>query len=149
MSVSRSRRGLAQPLFLSAAVMCVLFLASAACGGVGETQPGTDSSGVASVEVNQTGGFAGVNEFYTVDDKVESPRRSELFDMVAGLPFRSLQEAYIGPNGCRDAFSYTVTVTYRDGTSKRVDAEECGEPPRELTDVIALTKEIGYRGSGN
>ncbi|MFI6996676.1 protealysin inhibitor emfourin [Nocardia sp. NPDC050175] len=146
MSESRFRRGLVQPLLLSAVV--ALLLASAACGGTGETQAKPSDPQATSVEVNQTGGFAGVDQLYTVDDKVDNQRRGSLFDMVGSPDFQTLTDAYTGPNDCRDSYFYTVTVTYRDGTSKRVTTDECNESPKLLTDVIALTKEIGQRKDG-
>ncbi|WP_405162888.1 hypothetical protein OG203_42590 [Nocardia sp. NBC_01499] len=144
MSESRSRRGLAQPLLL-AVVVGVLLLASAGCRGIGESQSGTSASEATSVEVNQTGGFAGVNQFYTVDDTVQNQRRGELFDKVDSPDFRTLTDAYTGPNDCRDSYFYAVTVNYRDGSSKRVTTDECNAAPQVLTDIIALTKEIGNR----
>lgn len=145
MSDSRYRRGLAQPLFLSAVVVALL-LATAACGGVGESHSTPETPAAAtSVEVNQTGGFAGVNQVYTVDETVDNPRRGSLFDMAAAPDFRTLTDAYTGPNDCRDSYQYAVTVTYRDGTTKSVSTDECNESPKALTDIIALTKEIGRR----
>lgn len=145
MSDSRYRRGLARPLFLSA-VVAALLLATAACGGTGESHSTPEAPAATSVEVNQTGGFAGVNQVYTVDESVDNPRRGSLFEMAAAPDFRALTDAYTGPNDCRDSYLYAVTVTYRDGTTKSVSADECNESPKVLTDIIALTKEIGRRG---
>ncbi|WP_146251243.1 protealysin inhibitor emfourin [Nocardia tenerifensis] len=147
MSESPYRRGLAQPLFLSA-TLGALLLATAACGGAGESRSGAETAKATSVEVNQTGGFAGVNQFYTVDDTVQNQRRGALFEMVDSAEFRTLTDAYTGPSDCRDSYFYAVTVTYRDGSSKRVTTDECNEAPKLLTDIIALTKEIGQRRDG-
>ncbi|WP_433664169.1 hypothetical protein ACQPW1_19800 [Nocardia sp. CA-128927] len=147
MSESRYRRGLAQPLLLSA-VVGALLLSTAACGGAGESRSGAETSTATSVEVNQTGGFAGVNQLYVVDETVDNQRRGNLFEMVDSPEFRTLTDAYTGPSDCRDSYFYAVTVNYRDGSSKRVTTDECNESPKLLTDIIALTKEIGHRHDG-
>ncbi|RDI60441.1 protealysin inhibitor emfourin [Nocardia pseudobrasiliensis] len=145
----RSHHGHVPLLVLSAAVVGALVLASAACGRTSETRSGTGTSKATSVEVNRTGGFAGVNEFYTVDGSVEDQRRGKLFDMVGSEQFRALKDSYTEPNGCRDSYSYAVTVTYSNSGSKRVTTEECSQAPQLLSDVITLTKEIGHRRGGN
>ncbi|GAA5071408.1 protealysin inhibitor emfourin [Nocardia iowensis] len=143
----RSRRGLSQLLFLPAAVVVTLLLAAAACSGSGGTPPGTGAPEPTRVEVNQTGGFAGVNEVYTVDAEVDNQRRAPLFDLVGSEQFLALNDTYT-ENDCRDAFSFTVTVTYSNGTTKNITTDECSQAPAMLTDAIALTKEIGHRHDG-
>ncbi|WP_069163332.1 protealysin inhibitor emfourin [Nocardia altamirensis] len=125
-----------------------LLLASTACR-IGETGSAAAPPEATSIEVNQTGGFAGAEVRYTVDSTTDNQRRTELLNTVSSPQFQALQDSYTEPNGCRDTYSYAVTATYRDGTSKHIVADECGELPQLLTDVIAGTKEIGHRQNGS
>ncbi|WP_225728280.1 MULTISPECIES: protealysin inhibitor emfourin [unclassified Nocardia] len=103
---------------------------------------------VVRVELNQTGGLAGVDEVYTVDSGVADQRRDQLFDMVAGQQFRTLKQTYSVPNKCRDQFFYRVTVTYSDSTTKEVSTDDCSQSPQLLTDVRTLIRQIGVHHNG-
>ncbi|MCM6771956.1 hypothetical protein NDR87_03315 [Nocardia sp. CDC159] len=143
----RSRRRIVR-LLVPAAALVALILAAAACGGSGESRSGAAVPTATRVEVNQTGGFAGVDELYTVDASVQDQRRGTLLEKVGGEQFRGLADSYIEPTGCRDAFTYEVTVTYSDGNTKHIATDECSQSPELLTEVITLTKEIGSHRSG-
>ncbi|MFG1798444.1 protealysin inhibitor emfourin [Nocardia sp. NPDC049149] len=141
------RRGRLRRFALSAVAIGALILVSAACR-IGETGSAAPPPEATSIEVNQTGGFAGAEVRYTVDSTTDNQRRSELLNTVSSPQFQALQDSYTEPN-CRDAYSYDVTATYRDGTSKHIVADECGQLPQLLTDVIAGAKEIGHRHNGS
>ncbi|WP_280391303.1 hypothetical protein [Nocardia brasiliensis] len=130
---------------LSAAVIAMLLLVGTACRNVGETGSATGAATTTSVEVHETGGLAGVDVLYTVDGAVDLQRRTELFDTVGSERFLALHDSYTAPNGCRDGYSHTVTATYSDGRRKQITADECGQAPPMLTNVITLTKELGHR----
>ncbi|MEV6558275.1 hypothetical protein AB0M22_21355 [Nocardia sp. NPDC051756] len=132
-------------LVLCVAAFGALALVSAACRNIGETGSGTGISRTTSIEVYQTGGFAGADVRYVVDGTVEPQRRSELFDTVGSEAFRALADSYTGPGDCSDAYVYTVTAGYSDGSAKRITTDDCSPTPQLVTDVIARSKEIGHR----
>ncbi|MFI9509668.1 protealysin inhibitor emfourin [Nocardia sp. NPDC052566] len=108
-----------------------------------EKPTGDATSAVSSVELEQSGGFAGVVESFVVDRGVADQRREELFGMVGSQQFRALKETYSVESGCRDQFSYRVVVAYADATTKEVSTDDCSQSPQLLTDVRTLVKQIG------
>ncbi|RJQ71016.1 hypothetical protein D5S17_28500 [Pseudonocardiaceae bacterium YIM PH 21723] len=130
-----------------------MLVTSAACGapnGAGSPAPvsTTAAAEVGSVQVLQTGGFAGVHDLYTVDKDNRATEKAELYGKVTGADFRSLKDEYRTPNNCRDQFGYEITVKYADGQSKKVTTEDCSQKPQLVTDVIGLARKIGVKTDG-
>ncbi|MFC0004130.1 protealysin inhibitor emfourin [Micromonospora siamensis] len=94
------------------------------------------------VTVVRTGGFAGVDESYTVTSQPGSPFAATLMESVSSREFRSLAPSYLPtPNGA-DRFRYTVTVAYSNGRTKTVVAVDGADAPAVLWQVVDTTMRI-------
>lgn len=94
------------------------------------------------VTVGRTGGFAGVDEQYTVLSHTVHLSTPELMYAVNGREFRTLRKSYLPPQPGADRFTYTVTVPYTNGRTKTVSVNEGAEAPAVLWQVIDLTMRI-------
>ncbi|MGK5445221.1 protealysin inhibitor emfourin [Micromonospora sp. URMC 105] len=93
------------------------------------------------VTVTRTGGFAGVNERYDVSTGTVHVYTANLLATAGTREFRRLCPAYPAGNGA-DRFHYTVTVTYRNGVTKKVSTEDGADAPEVLWQVIDMTMQI-------
>lgn len=94
------------------------------------------------VTVNRTGGFAGVNEQYTVLSHTVHLSTPDLMYAVNGCEFRTLAKSYLPAQPGADRFTYTVTVSYTNGHTKTVSATEGADAPAVLWQVIDMTMRI-------
>lgn len=93
------------------------------------------------VTLTRTGGFAGVNEQYTVSASTVHISTADLMATAGSCEFRRLSPSYTAGTGA-DRFRYTVTVTYRNGVTKTVSTEDGVEAPEVLWQVIVMTIQI-------
>lgn len=88
------------------------------------------------VELHRTGGFMGVDDYFVVYR--QEPGNEELFAIVDGVEFQSLNSSYLPQNRCCDMFFYEVTARYADGTVKTIETMDSGHAPELLWRVIRL-----------
>ncbi|NYF55883.1 protealysin inhibitor emfourin [Micromonospora purpureochromogenes] len=93
------------------------------------------------VTLTRTGGFAGVNEQYTVSASTVHISTADLMATAGSCEFRRLSPSYTAGAGA-DRFRYTVSVTYRNGITKTVSAEDGVEAPEVLWQVLDMTLQI-------
>ncbi|RNL90339.1 hypothetical protein EFE23_24135 [Micromonospora solifontis] len=94
------------------------------------------------VTVERTGGFAGVDESYTVLSSTVHLYTTDLMATVNGREFRTLGSAYRPAIPGADRYSYTVSVAYTNGHSKTVTTMDGADAPAVLWQVIDLTMRI-------
>ncbi|MGW4845081.1 hypothetical protein [Nocardia brasiliensis] len=135
------------PIGVAAALLGATGCGSESSGRAPDPSTAATTSAAVRIELHQTGGIAGVHDIYTVDSAVADQRRGQLFDLVGSQQFRTLSDSYLGPDECLDQFYYEVVVTYADNTTKNVNTDDCSQAPPLLTDVRALTKQIGVQTS--
>jgi hypothetical protein len=96
------------------------------------------------VELVRAGGPTGVPVTFTVDAAHFGSDGVRLLRLVSKPEFLALKPIYGPKNPCCDFFTYTVTVTYDNGTTKTVFTSELAEDaPEILGNVIELTELIG------
>jgi len=83
---------------------------------------------IAGIEVMRSGGFAGIRRVTRTEG---SALRSDQRAAIEAL----LDAPAPAPAPGADRFSYGVTVTFRDGSTRRIDLPETAVPP-VLRDVI-------------
>lgn len=94
------------------------------------------------VTVERTGGFAGVDETYTVLSSTVHRYTTDLMTTVNSREFRTLAPSYLPANLGADRYFYTVSVTYTNGYSKAVTTVDGAAAPAVLWQVIDLTMQI-------
>lgn len=94
------------------------------------------------VTVERTGGFAGLDESYTVLSSTVHLYTTDLMTMVNGREFRTLAPCYLPADTGADRYFYTVSVAYTDGYSKTVTTVDGVTAPTVLWQVIDLTMQI-------
>jgi hypothetical protein len=96
------------------------------------------------VELVRAGGITGVPVTFTVDAEHFGEDGARLLRLVSTPEFLALEPSYGPRNPCCDFFTYTLTVTYDGGHTKKVFTSEVAENvPEILGNVIRLTMRIG------
>jgi hypothetical protein len=95
------------------------------------------------VELDQTGGFAGVRQHYVVDRGNDGS--AEVLALAGSGDFLQLADAYLPKNPCCDFFTYVVRAHYVNGKAKSVITMDTADAPAVLWKMIALVKQVGTR----
>jgi hypothetical protein len=104
----------------------------------------------AVVVLRRTGGFAGVNDEYTIytDGNISLPKGKEtqvssedvvqLLDKIQELGFFEMEASYGKLSKCNDCFNYSLSVDW-DGQQKTVTAVETADDvPAEYWQIVEL-----------
>lgn len=108
--------------------------AFAAAGG------GVTGAPAYAVELDRTGGFAGVHDHYLAVPR--QPDTTEIFEIVNSAEFKALKKEYLPEIRCCDFFHYLVTVRYADRTVKTVATMDSGDAPEPLWKLIRLLGQL-------
>lgn len=128
---------------LSRVVTAFALLIGVGAGVLAVAGPAQAAHGTAyQVTVTRTGGFAGVDERYTVSSQTVHLSTPDLMYLVNGREFRTLAKSYLPAQPGADRFSYTVAVSYSNGRPRTVSTVEGAEAPAVLWQVIDMTMRI-------
>ncbi|MFR9779614.1 protealysin inhibitor emfourin [Micromonospora sp. MS34] len=94
------------------------------------------------VTVERTGGFAGVDESYTVLSNTVHLSTTDLMTTVNGREFRTLAPSYPAASAGADRYFYTVSVAYTNGHTETVTTADGADAPAVLRQVVDLTLRI-------
>ena len=101
----------------------------------------TQSVKATSVTVRRTGGIAGVDDTWTVKaDKpgdLSSHAADEVLRIASSPAFQGIDPAK-PTHMCCDFFSYTVTVSYSDGSRLQIHADDGSPQPAPLEELLGF-----------